>query len=99
MCLLEVLGLYGRCFVDTEDLALVAASQSGPRLSYSRAQQNERGVGQITNEERSDAGFRMTVQGQNLDEATFARMVGDAEKGCPVSRVLNAAITLDAKLT
>jgi hypothetical protein len=64
-----------------------------------RAQQNERGVGQITNEERSDAGFRMTVQGQNLDEATFARMVGDAEKGCPVSRVLNAAITLDAKLT
>jgi lipoyl-dependent peroxiredoxin len=41
----------------------------------------------------------MTVQGQNLDEATFARMVGDTEKGCPVSRVLNAAITLDAKLT
>lgn len=34
----------------------------------------------------------------NLDEATFARMVGDAEKGCPVSRVLNAAITVDAKL-
>ena len=99
MCLLEVLGLYGRCFVDTEDLALVAASQGGPRRSYSRAQQNERGVGQITNEERSDAGFRMTVQGQNLDEATFARMVGDAEKGCPVSRVLNAAITVDAKLT
>jgi organic hydroperoxide reductase OsmC/OhrA len=25
--------------------------------------------------------------------------VGDAEKSCPVSRVLNAAITLDAKLT
>jgi lipoyl-dependent peroxiredoxin len=44
-------------------------------------------------------GFRMTVQGQNLDEATFARMVGDAEKSCPVSRVLNAAITLGAKLT
>ena len=41
----------------------------------------------------------MTVQGQNLDEATFARMVGDAEKSCPVSRVLNAAITLDAQLT
>jgi hypothetical protein len=25
-------------------------------------------------------------------------MVGDAEKGCPVSKVLNAAITVDAKL-
>ena len=34
----------------------------------------------------------------NLDEAVFARMAGDAEKNCPVSKVLNAAITLDAKL-
>jgi lipoyl-dependent peroxiredoxin len=25
-------------------------------------------------------------------------MAGDAEKNCPVSKVLNAAITLDAKL-
>ena len=29
----------------------------------------------------------------NLDEATFARMAGDAEKNCPVSKVLNAEIT------
>jgi lipoyl-dependent peroxiredoxin len=35
----------------------------------------------------------------NLDEATFARMAGEAEKNCPVSKVLNAEITLDAKLT
>ncbi len=35
----------------------------------------------------------------NLDEASFNRIAGDAEKNCPVSRVLNAAITLDAKLT
>ena len=34
----------------------------------------------------------------NLDEATFARMAGDAEKNCPVSKVLNANITLDTKL-
>lgn len=34
----------------------------------------------------------------NLDEATFNRLAGDAEKNCPVSKVLNAAITLDAKL-
>ena len=34
----------------------------------------------------------------NLDEATFARIAGDAEKNCPVSKVLNATITLDAKL-
>ena len=35
----------------------------------------------------------------NLDEASFARFAGEAEKNCPVSKVLNATITLDAKLT
>jgi lipoyl-dependent peroxiredoxin len=34
----------------------------------------------------------------NLDQPTFDRLAGDAEKNCPVSKVLNAAITLDAKL-
>jgi lipoyl-dependent peroxiredoxin len=34
----------------------------------------------------------------NLDQATFDRLAGDAEKNCPVSKVLNAEITLDAKL-
>jgi osmotically inducible protein OsmC len=34
----------------------------------------------------------------NLDQATFARMAKDAEQNCPVSKVLKAEITLDAKL-
>ena len=34
----------------------------------------------------------------NLDEAAFLRLAGEAEKNCPVSKVLNATITLDAKL-
>jgi osmotically inducible protein OsmC len=34
----------------------------------------------------------------NLDQATFDRLAADAEKNCPVSKVLNAAITLDARL-
>ncbi len=33
-----------------------------------------------------------------LDQTTFARMAQDAEKNCPVSKVLRAEITLDAKL-
>src|SRR5712671_3393597 len=55
--------------------------------------------------EPEGAGFRisrsaLTLRAQvpNLDEAAFARMASDAEKNCPVSKVLNAAITLDAKL-
>jgi lipoyl-dependent peroxiredoxin len=50
-------------------------------------------------------GFRITRSAltlraavPNLDEATFKRLSGEAEKNCPVSKVLNAAITLDAKL-
>ena len=34
----------------------------------------------------------------NLDEAAFAGIAGEAEKNCPVSKVLNAKVTLDAKL-
>jgi len=45
---------------------------------------------------RSALSLRATVP--NLDEATFQRLAGDAEKNCPVSKVLNAQITLDAKL-
>jgi osmotically inducible protein OsmC len=51
-------------------------------------------------------GFRisksaLTLRGKvpNLTEAEFARLAGEAEKNCPVSKVLNATITLDAKLT
>jgi len=34
----------------------------------------------------------------NLDEAKFMELASLAEKTCPVSKVLNAQITLDAKL-
>jgi hypothetical protein len=37
----------------------------------------------------------LTLRGgvPNLDDAGFARIAGEAEKNCPVSKVLNAAIT------
>jgi osmotically inducible protein OsmC len=34
----------------------------------------------------------------NLDDAKFVDMARDAEKNCPVSKVLNVEIVLDAKL-
>ena len=34
----------------------------------------------------------------NLDQDTFDRLARDAEQNCPVSRVLKAEITLDARL-
>src|SRR5271156_3348622 len=50
-------------------------------------------------------GFRITRSAltlrasvPNLDQATFTQLAGAAEKNCPVSKVLNAEITLDAKL-
>jgi osmotically inducible protein OsmC len=45
---------------------------------------------------RSALTLRASVPG--LEEAAFAQMAGEAEKNCPVSKVLNAEITLDAKL-
>jgi osmotically inducible protein OsmC len=33
-----------------------------------------------------------------IDRATFDKLAADAKAGCPVSKVLNAAITLDATL-
>jgi osmotically inducible protein OsmC len=55
--------------------------------------------------DRDGQGFKITrsaltlrAKVPNLSEADFQRMALDAEKNCPVSRVLNAEITLDAKL-
>src|SRR5208282_1366931 len=46
----------------------------------------------------SQSALTLRAQVPNLDQAAFARIAGDAEKNCPVSKVLNAAITLDANL-
>jgi osmotically inducible protein OsmC len=55
--------------------------------------------------EQEGAGFRisrsaLTLRASvpNLDQATFTKLAQDAEENCPVSKVLNAEITLDAKL-
>jgi osmotically inducible protein OsmC len=46
----------------------------------------------------SRSALTLRAQVPNLDEAAFARLAGEAEKNCPVSKVLKAAVTLDAKL-
>jgi len=46
----------------------------------------------------SRSALSLRAQVPNLDEASFAQIAEDAEKNCPVSRVLKAEITLDAKL-
>jgi lipoyl-dependent peroxiredoxin len=46
----------------------------------------------------SHSALTLRAKVPGLEEVAFARMVSDAEKNCPVSKVLNAAITLDAKL-
>jgi osmotically inducible protein OsmC len=55
--------------------------------------------------EKTDAGFTITkihlelrAKIPNADDAAFQKAAADAKAGCPVSRVLNAQITLDAKL-
>jgi len=57
------------------------------------------------NFEKTDAGFTITaihldvdVQAQGLDDAALQDAAGKAKAGCPVSRVLNAEITMTATL-
>jgi lipoyl-dependent peroxiredoxin len=46
---------------------------------------------------RSALTLRAKVPG--ITEEQFLRIAGDAERNCPISKVLKAEITLDAKLT
>jgi len=55
--------------------------------------------------DKTDAGFTITsvhldvkVRVPGADQAKFDVAAQNAKKGCPVSRVLNADITMDAKL-
>lgn len=55
--------------------------------------------------EKSDAGFSITAvhlevraKVPGADKRAFDKAAADAKAGCPVSRVLNAEITMDAKL-
>ncbi|MGO4998612.1 OsmC family protein [Oceanisphaera sp. W20_SRM_FM3] len=58
----------------------------------------------VTLEEQSD-GFAvtavhlaMTARIPNISQAKFDEIAGKAKLGCPISKLLNAKITLDAKL-
>lgn len=55
--------------------------------------------------EQKDGGFAITASHLDvtasipgIDDATFQELAGKAKAGCPVSKVLNAEITMDAKL-
>lgn len=57
------------------------------------------------NLEKTDAGFTITavhldvtVKAPGADRRAFDTAAGNAKAGCPISRVLNAEITMDAKL-
>jgi hypothetical protein len=47
----------------------------------------------------SRSALTLRAQVPNLGQAAFAQMISGAEKNCPVSKVLNAPITVDANLT
>jgi lipoyl-dependent peroxiredoxin len=83
------------CFTMALAFRLQAAGHTAAELETEAAltlEQDKEGV-RIT---RSALTLRANVP--NLDQDTFHRLAQDAEQKCPVSRVLRAEITLDAKL-
>jgi lipoyl-dependent peroxiredoxin len=83
------------CFTMALAFGLQAAGYTATELSTEAAVTIEQ-EGQGFRISRSALTLRAQVP--NLDQASFARMAGEAEKNCPVSKVLKAEITLDAKL-
>lgn len=47
----------------------------------------------------SRSALTLRAQVPNIDQTTFDRLANEAKKNCPISKLLNAEITLDAKLT
>ncbi|KRA61211.1 osmotically inducible protein OsmC [Caulobacter sp. Root656] len=83
------------CFTMALAFALQAAGVTPTELSTEAA----------VSLDKDEAGFRITRSAltvrasvPGIDAETFARIAGEAEKNCPVSRVLNAEITLSASL-
>jgi osmotically inducible protein OsmC len=86
---------HAACFSMTVAFVLQAAAHTPTEIDVDAA---------VTIEPEGD-GFRISrsalklrAQVPNLDQAAFAQMIGAAEKNCPVSKVLNTEITVDAKL-
>jgi lipoyl-dependent peroxiredoxin len=83
------------CFTMTVAFALQGAGYTPTEISVETAVSLEPD-GQGFRISRSALTLRASVP--NLDQATFARIAKEAEQNCPVSRVLKADITLEARL-
>ena len=98
--------------IGTNPEELIAAAHAGCFSMALSGQMGNAGltVGEIRTTatvtmEKLDAGFTLTavhldvtVKSPGADKAKFEQAANNAKTGCPISRVLNATITMDAKL-
>ena len=83
------------CFTMALAFQLQAAGYTPTKLSTEAAVTLERDAKGFKIS-RSELSLRAEVPG--LDEERFKQLSSDAERDCPVSKLLNATIALDAKL-
>jgi osmotically inducible protein OsmC len=98
--------------IGTNPEELIAAAHAGCFSMALSGQMGNAGltVGEIKTTatvtmEKLDAGFTLTavhldvaVKSPGADKAKFETAANNAKTGCPISRVLNATITMDARL-
>jgi len=98
--------------IGTNPEELIAAAHAGCFSMALSGQMGAAGltVGEINTTatvtmEKLEAGFTLTaihldvtVKSPGADQAKFDQAAANAKTGCPISRVLNATITMDAKL-
>ena len=83
------------CFTMATAAALGRAGFTPDRLSTNAALTFEQVSGNWT---ITTIDLQMTARVPGIDAKKFAEIAADAKANCPVSRVLNAKISLDAKL-
>ena len=86
---------HASCFTMALSFALAKAGHSAGRLQTTAKVKLEKD-GEGFKVSRSDLSLDAEVAG--IDEAAFAELARGAEQGCPISKLLNAEISLDYRL-
>ena len=90
-----VAAAHAACFSMALSAQLGNAGMTADRIETEATVTLEKGEGGFA---VTSSHLRSTVSIPNADRAAFEKAAEDAKSGCPISKLLNATVTLDARL-